>query len=128
VRTSEVLNRAADLIEQHGWTQREGWWGQPGVEGVCLEGGIMAAMGLDYNDWREASWEDPEDEGYDPIRDGLLPCPAYTAVREYLGVEPRRLYWWNDEPGRTREEVVEVLRTVAQLEADKENNENEEQV
>lgn len=125
MRTSEVLNAAADLIEQNEWTQREGWYGQPHAQGVCLEGGIMAAMGYRWLDLIEPT---PDGEGWDPIYDGLLKCPAYKAVEEYLGdrlVPGDRLYNWNDVTGRTKEEVIEVLRATALLEAAKENNNTE---
>jgi hypothetical protein len=54
----------------------------------------------------------------------LYACPAYKAVHEYLGLDPyRSLYQWNDTTG-TKEKVIETLRTVAVLEAAKEDIEN----
>lgn len=119
MRTSEVLNKAADLIEQHGWinvanAHDSNPWGGGGKP-MCIEGGILAALGIEVTGGSITSDEDRE----------LTNCSAYKAVQEYLGVD--RLYRYNDTKGRTAEEVVSTLRVVARLEADKENNENEEQ-
>jgi hypothetical protein len=111
VATSEILNRAADLIEERGWAGREvdahEAWGEYGGP-MCIEGGIMAAAGLRYN------WEAPD-------------CPAYKAVLHYLQGDNRwgmfrdRLYSWNDVSTRTADEVIEVLRAVAVIEAARED-------
>lgn len=121
MRTSEVLNRAADLIEQRGWGQ--GSWKRSGNDPLCIEGAIGAAMG---------------DE------DSTIPyCNATVAVRNYLGAAP---FMWNDDlfhnrvmeligsrPEITRAEaevraqaegrakVIEVLRATAVIEAAKES-------
>lgn len=124
VPTSEVLNRAADLIEERGWAQ-----GNDGmrVDGspLCLEGGIAAAAGL---------------EGYNELRDDVFvfnyfdveACPAYVAVKTYLASRPATEYaqpfgagevWgWNDLSTRTQAEVVATLRAVALIEAARETN------
>lgn len=120
MRTSEVLNRAADLIEERGWARTEGWNGQPGTGGrLCLEGGIMAALEIPYFL--------SGDPGTDTIKDVLRPCPAYVAVRDYLEMsEDGYLYHFNDANGRTASEVIEVLRATALVEAAKENSKIEE--
>lgn len=121
MRTSEVLNKAADLIQQHGWTHVKDQttrnpWGGAGRP-MCLEGGILAALGLE-----------PSVNGLgDEENEQLVTCPAYKAVQEYLGFEPKgdiknRLYRFNDAEGRTAQEVIEVLRATALLESAKENN------
>jgi hypothetical protein len=116
MNTSEVLNKAADLIQERGWiTGGDGWADEDSqAPGLCLEGAIMAAAGLRFI--------------------GEVPqCPAYRAVADYLGdevctlrvpacnyVSPTRLYIWNDESGRTASEVIEVLRAAAVIEAARE--------
>lgn len=113
--TSEVLNRAADLIERQGWVTGTGW---PTVDRedapLCLEGGIMAALGL-----RIDAEEDDDVEG----------CPAYRAVHDYLELRDARdldgwpvvpLWMWNDDREHASE-VIEVLRAVAVIEAAREN-------
>lgn len=115
MRTSEVLNRAADMIEQYGWTTISDVdpidgnpWGGNG-QPMCLEGGILAAMGLE-----------PNPRGLlGSVEGELLSCPAYKAMQEYLGEE--RLYRYNDAEGRTKQEVIEVLRAAAVVEQAKEN-------
>lgn len=120
MRTSEVLNRAADLIEERGWTVGSGWIqrGQ-GNQHLCLEGGIMAAMGMEF----------PEviiDAVYGPF----AMCPAYQAVSAYLNrevayldgvVRGETLYGWNDRQDAAVE-VIEVLRACAVIEAAKESD------
>lgn len=115
LKTSEVLDLAADKIQQHGWTQFHGWaatpqWANavdlgssPGGE-LCLEGGIMAATGLRLGE-----------EGVHA--DSVVHCPAYAAVLEYLEMPAhQRLFFWNDRPSRSAAEVIEVLRGAAAVE------------
>lgn len=111
MNTSDVLNRAADLIEERRWEKGDGWpsesrerRGAP----LCLEGGIAAAMGLVF----------PENVA-GPAYDGFRTCPAYAAVRSYLGWE-ETLWRWNDKSARTAAEVIETLRACAVIEAAKE--------
>jgi hypothetical protein len=124
VRTSEILNKAADLIEERGWgTGGDTWYFGDDEAPLCIEGGMMAAMGLVFG----------AAEGDEPgATDVLYACPAYRAVHEYLGLDENRpLYSWNDswdtkldgstENSRTKEEVIETLRTVAVIEAAKED-------
>ena len=105
--TSEILNKAADLIEERGWVQGTGWGRDTAA--LCLEGGIAAAAGI------------VRTLGNGFIYQG---CPAYDAVCSYLNRHPRprqypvldSLWDWNDTPGRTAEEVIEVLRAAALIE------------
>jgi hypothetical protein len=96
MQTSEVLDRAADLIEERGWWQdrRDFPW---------LSGGLCAANAI-------ASAQDCN--GYQR---------AYDALIAYLGVPDLSDIWrWNDEPDRTSAEVIEVLRACAVIEASRE--------
>lgn len=116
MNTSEVLNRAADEIERRGWVgpgdfPEDNWGGGANSSApLCLEGGILAALGMGSSD-QETAW--------------LKGCSAYGAVKSYL-VESDALdkksplYFWNDEWERTATEVVEVLRAVAVIEAARE--------
>lgn len=107
MKTSEILNKAADLIEQRGWGKGPGTWSG---DRLCLEGGLMAAMGVSANHTPDFHF-----------------CPAHRAVSDYLGrdlhedAERHLGVWsWNDEPARTANEVIEVLRAAAVIEAAKE--------
>ncbi|MGZ6788348.1 MAG: DUF6197 family protein [Mycobacteriaceae bacterium] len=120
METYEVLNKAADLIGEHGWRRGFGW-NEGGA--LCLEGGIMAALGIRFGEVKEGL----------PFG-GLWTRPAYRAVADYLGrdvtitsspsvfgnlrvsapLEP--LWKWNDTNGRTASEVIEVLRACAVIE------------
>ena len=117
VATSEVLNRAADLIEERGWACGKGWSAEGGP--LCIEGAIAAALGADGHAIRTTNT-----------------CPAGAAVREYLELGEYTatkggLWYWNDElrwdrelgtvvTVRTANEVVEVLRATAVIEAARE--------
>jgi hypothetical protein len=113
METSQILNRAADLIEERGWTRGVfGWDDEEG--GLCLEGGILAALGLTSGHRH---------------REEFLSCPAYRAVQNYLGLVRaelphddalNRLWFWNDYNGN-KEQVIEVLRAAALIELAKEN-------
>ena len=109
--TANVLHRAADLIEERGWTQAtagdpgaDPWGGGSGSAApVCIEGGILAALGVDT-------------EGDLPPLD-FIHCTAYKAVQTYLGLPDSELvFHWNDETGRTASEVIETLRAAAAIE------------
>ena len=122
MQTSEVLNRAADLIETHGWVRgADGWAHAPEhVGSLCLEGGIDAAMGGIY----------------DRTVGEFVNCPAYRAVAAYLTapegadymesyidtylevqIPTMRLWRWNDAYPKDASEVIEVLRAAAVIEA-----------
>lgn len=114
MNTSEVLNRAADLIELRGWMHGQGW--NEGEDGrpLCLEGAIMAALGVTVDPFDE--------ESFITLSEFEL-CPAYRAVQGYLGTDVQ-LYRWNDafigSTRRTAAEVIEVLRAAAVIEQAKE--------
>jgi hypothetical protein len=77
MKTSEVLNKAADLIEERGWTSGSGWTDlQTSRDPLCIQGAIATAMGYD-----------------DGI--GRMGCPAGQAVMAYLGID-LGLFSWND--------------------------------
>lgn len=112
MKTSEILNKAADLIEQRGWTQGCSGWDDDG-DGtpLCLEGGIQAALGSGME-----------------LLANLRACPAYIAVSDYLGRDLESdlkfftgVFAWNDALHRTAEEVIEVLRATAVIEAARES-------
>jgi hypothetical protein len=115
LQTSEVLDLSADAIQSRGWIQSKGW-NAVGGGPVCLEGGIMAALGMT---WQNTDLPDSDEEFAE-----LSACPAYVAVKEYLGDvlgEHYSLFNWNDMSVRTAEEVVEVLRSAAAVERVKES-------
>lgn len=106
--TSEVLNKAADLIEEHGWTKGQGWTDTG--KGLCLEGGIAAALGIETN------FAAPHDE--DDYTQ-FAACPAYRAVKDYLGYRAD-LWNWNDRRAESAEDVIATLRATALIEAARE--------
>ena len=113
--TSEVLHIAADLIERRGWSRGAGWGNGPGSS-LCLEGGILAALG--YEEGQEVA---QDQEGHYHFRQ----CPAYVAVKEFLGErmeDTEHLWRWNDGQ-RQAAPVIEVLRAAAEAEYLKERTE-----
>ena len=113
MNVSDTLNLAADLIEERGWTKGgddgDPWGEAPGTP-LCIEGGIMAALGLRKLDVFGTPKEEQE----------FRTCPAFAAVAEHIRLTYRHLYAWNDAPERTANEVVEVLRATALIEATRE--------
>lgn len=108
--TADVLNRAADLIEERGWEQGNSGLRVAGPH--CILGAIGAAADLD--DFLSG------DTIYNPT--ACLDSAAGLAVRSYLDhgperIEETRAVWsWNDEGERTATEVIEVLRAAAAIE------------
>lgn len=125
IPTSEVLHLAADAIERKGWKVAQGWdWDHERNDGLCLEGGIAAAMGIKVVDFSETPHGVFVYETHNELRE----CSAYKAVREYLGDAweeygfPNDELWrWNDTVPNTQAEVVEVLRATAEVEYAKEH-------
>jgi hypothetical protein len=105
MKTSEVLNKAADLIEERGWTTgTKGMLVEGG--GLCLEGAIQAARG-------GKTWISMLHGASAYKTFQFDPCPAGDAVRDYLG---GTAFLWNDALERTEGEVIEVLRATALIE------------
>jgi len=127
---AESCEDAADLLEGH-WMQGE--WFQnlyedddiddPSNWAYCLEGGLAAALGKNISGMEDKDRKD------------LLSCPVYDAVLETLNhqiheelvdageitPDDEPLGWyekgelpnWNDDEGRTEQEVVDLLRKTA---------------
>ena len=112
MQTSEVLNRAADLIEERGWGT--GPRSIMSEEAPCLMGAIFAA---EFGRPAES-----EMEGISRVSS----CPAGVALHDYLQDRdasirgPHFLWRFNDAAGRTASEVIEVLRACAVIEASRE--------
>ena len=83
--TKEVRERAAQLIEECGWSQ--GCYVSD-AGGYCISGALGRASNAD--------------------RLSGLGTPAYREIERELDVH--LLDHWNDEPGRTVEEVLAALR------------------
>ena len=117
MRTSEVLNKAADLIQERGWTRGGGWLisDDPTTSPkLCLEGALQAAAGIPAVLARDAG-----DLSYRINHE----CPAGRAVRAYLADQHNKgLFLWNDHLPRTAEQVIEVLRATAVIEAARESH------
>lgn len=109
-----LLTRAADIIEERGWYQGS-WAGNDGC--VCAWGALNIAIA-------EAAGL-VNDEAAKPPDPDFFPGDLYNAHAEaelvlsrtinraandtYVGIEK-----WNDEPGRTKEEVQAMLRRAAE--------------
>lgn len=89
-----IYSRAADEIDRRGWIQ--GWFEAFGGA-VCLLGGVQCGI------WGMTCDHLPEDveTGWQEYSD------AVGELFMYLNTGPST---WNDEPGRTKEEVLKVLR------------------
>lgn len=99
---AEVLTRAADVIDERGWCQGEAW--APGGQ-VCAHGAIWEALGIDRIDY---------DQG--ELTTGARPVfgAACDAIRRHIG-PGRSVTGWNDEPGRTKDDVTAALRAAAKV-------------
>jgi hypothetical protein len=94
----EVLNTAADLLERDGWTQKRMY--DDGTR--CMVGAMLcAATGIESY----VRMSDFTEDQLNVYQEGR------QTVVELLG--SFMLTGWNDTPGRTQEEVVQVLRDAA---------------
>jgi hypothetical protein len=102
VNTSEILTRAADLIEQRGWNQ--GWYVNA-CGGLCARGAIYAAAGheplfLDVNgDWFAPVMNDRDVDRAERFLDGFVGVHAAS---------------WNDTVARSAADVTAALRGAAE--------------
>ena len=83
----QTLLDAADLIEKKGWIQGANW--RPG-RGFCVFGAI------------------------DRVAKNDGPAFNDAVKRVYSLIEGHGIAKWNDEPGRTKEEVLAMLRRAAE--------------
>lgn len=88
------FRQAADYIRQHGWTQNtyENTAGQ-----VCTSGALLKVTRSDMvvgHTYPGSDWTD--------------------AVRELNKFVAEPVAYWNDQPGRTEAEVLEVLDQLAE--------------
>lgn len=104
MRPVDILEGAADLIETKGWTQQ--------------------AAARDQYDHEVRPWDD---SAVSFCLIGALECAARTpegfyvtdydiarkALQQAVPNDGAPLTVWNDTPGRTKEQVVEALRTAA---------------
>jgi hypothetical protein len=92
---TEVCTKAADLIEKEGW--RQGGSGR----GYCLEQALISAI-----KGRRVQW------GHDEIH-VLYHHGVYAAVQDHIAIH-QCLYVWNDAIATSQEQVVTILREVAE--------------
>jgi hypothetical protein len=85
-RVADKLRAAADLLAADGWIQGKL---EDDQGRHCMTGALNAVTGDDQDVY----------------------FAVFRVVRDYLG--GLRLTWWNDEAGRTAEQVVAVLRETA---------------
>jgi hypothetical protein len=89
----KCLLKAADLIEEHG--HQKGCYGDAGI-GHCVLGALHWAVGVQHPD---------------TVQDHPI---VSLAIRNYLAPAiNEHAASWNDDPFRTKEEVVAKLRAVA---------------
>lgn len=108
MKTSEVLNKAADLIEERGWGS--GPASMYGQAGICVMGAIrLADSGEVDGDYCAAHLCGAGQAVY-----------AYLTEKGYDDPVPSDLLWvWNDDRSDAAE-VIEVLRATAVIEAARE--------
>ena len=106
MQTSEVLNQAADLIEERGWAKGNCGMDAREVAPLCLEGALGAAAGVRVE----------HDLMPFPIYSyaAIEKLPAYRVLRDHLECVAD-LYYWNDRQGDAAC-VIEVLRACAVIE------------
>lgn len=92
---AEHITKAADLIETGGWWAGESDLTSPLAPGHC----VISALAVVSSHGASAM------------------VASKDLIKDHLCVE--NIVHWNDAPGRTAEEVIEMMRDVAQIAADK---------
>ena len=92
---ADVLEAAADVIEERGWCQNF-LMSEDGR--VCLMGAVIVATGEDLVPFQTVCGRDPMAER------------AFGVVEEFLGRWPSV---WNDHAAQDKYEVIDLLKSVA---------------
>lgn len=100
LRIASDLRKAANYLREHGWTQ--GRAGIPGDGPACLAGGILWAA--EYLPSQPDCLRD-----YVTALGFVAPPTGYHGPDLFPGSAPD----WNDQPGRTLEEVLDRLESTA---------------
>jgi hypothetical protein len=113
---ADLIERGAIVLKDKGWCQGDLWKG--GVDLQPYSGGAVCAIGALIVG---AGGGAPDGEEH------LGVTIAYRTVEEHLELAPGiTLLDWNDQPGRTLDEVVTAfLDTARELRADKEKYANQ---
>lgn len=122
MKTSEILDKAADVIERNGWHQGDWMHARPGRQDdecpVC-EGGALN-LAVTGSPCIDADDDDaPADllTAYEVMAHRAKPSleigPEDYTVGELLEAFVEVVASWNDAKGRTAEEVVRELRAAA---------------
>lgn len=105
----KTLSDVADFYETHNWTQRQFYDGTN--DAYCVAGAIARICGHIYK--IERNFDDSErfdSAAYQALRDELHKKLKLGAEKD--GTLRRiDITIWNDEPGRTKEEVIDALRS-----------------
>lgn len=109
---AEVLEKAADLLETIGWVQGEEIvYGSNDpdaglvITGMCARGACRVAVGLDKSDMNA------------PMQQIKSFMGGFRALHAGLNIQPKDPWGsvpgWNDFPGRTADEVIDMMKRVA---------------
>lgn len=101
----DVLRQAAFIIERDGWIQ--GVVRHRNTGNVDIVGALAIAMGAPYRSLPENIKELSEIVA--PRFEGLF-LALHDTLDAFLGVDPS---WWNDQRGRTKNDVIRTLRNLA---------------
>lgn len=110
--TADILEAAADILETRGWCQRR-FHDADGA--YCAVGSLLEAAGY-YSLNKEvadgASYQELLEKS--PVRRGLArQAAAAVSVPGKLCRGASTLQFWNDTPGRTRGEVIDLFKNTA---------------
>jgi hypothetical protein len=94
----DILNRAADLIETHGLTKRL----RTNLRGFCIHGAVSQVVNKD------AMLDSDETKGIMKHIVSYMNSVGINTKQDWIAAQ------WNNEPERTKEEVVNVLRGAAE--------------
>lgn len=99
----EILLKAADILKERGWTQDA--FTKPGGS-VCLLGALNRADNLAADGCSILKGSGRLDSCYSPAR-------ALAEAKIIELICPGGIPWWNDNAGRTKKQVLNVLYKVA---------------
>lgn len=104
---SQVLSGAADYIDKHGWVQGQ----MQDTKGRCCAVGAIAVAASEVSE--ENVWAIRSD-AENRLARTLVDEETLSIAGDVLG-RFDLIVRWNDESGRTKDEVVQALRQAAEV-------------
>jgi hypothetical protein len=118
MKNSEILSKAADVIDERGWVRCAMFASQDYAAACCADGGLWVAVNVDPREPLDSANNPAVELAYD-AEDALAALLAGCPPEQFYPMTSFEVITsWNDDPERTKDQVIAKLREAAQAEAE----------